>query len=85
MIIYDVRAKDLSNGHEFDTLVAEDESADPDLPEWEDREDYLYDNFGLHDDDIHHYFNAGEIGDKDKIETDDFEYKIVGMRWKGVD
>lgn len=83
MIIYDVWATDLTTGYGFSTMVAEDQGSDPDLPEWEDREDYLYDNFGLHDDDVHHYFNRGEVGDKDKVEADDFEYEIQGIHCMG--
>lgn len=85
MIVYDVIAKDKETGGTFNTLITEDEGEDEGLRDWEKMDEYLRKNYGLRDDDIHYCFLAGEIGNKDKVETDEFEYKIVGMRWKGVD
>lgn len=85
MIVYDVIAKDKKTGDTFSTLITEDEDSDNELQNWEKMDRYLLINYGLCTDDVHHCFLAGEIGKKDKVETDEFEYKIVGMRWKGVD
>lgn len=85
MIVYDVIAKDKETGGMFNTLITEDEDGDNELRNWEKMDEYLRINYGLRDDDIHYCFLAGEIGNKDKVETDEFEYKIIGMRWKGVD
>lgn len=84
MIIYDVWATDLTTGYGFSTMVAEDQANDdPDLHDWEKADKYLYDNFGLHDDNIHFFFEAGQVGNKDKVIADDFEYEIQGIHCMG--
>lgn len=82
MIVYDVKATDLVNGYTINTLVAEDQNGDEDLHDWEKVDKYLYDNFGLREGDIHYFFEAGEVGNKDKVVADDFEYEILGIHCK---
>lgn len=82
MIVYDVKATDLVNGYTINTLVAEDQDGDEDLHDWEKVDKYLYDNFGLREGDIRFFFEAGEVGNKDKVVADDFEYEILGIHCK---